>query len=49
MFNENYAYLSSTSNVMIKHFNDLADQIIAKKPLQKTHLLLKLDLMMEYF
>ena len=35
MFNENYAYLSSTSNVMIKHFNDLADQIIAKKPLTK--------------
>lgn len=31
MFNENYAYLSSTSKVMIDHFNKLADIIIEKK------------------
>ena len=36
MFNENYAYLASTSEVMKNHWKELGDRLIEKKKLGKT-------------
>ena len=35
MFNENYSFISSTSNVMMKHFEEVSQEILDKLPAQQ--------------